>query len=298
MNIEVKILRNEQGKPAGKLADAEIHFIGGELAGLKLVGFTIWERSDGNGRSVTFPGRQFIVHGDKRNFALLRAIGNPNVLDHVRDLVLRTYEQQAQQPGESRFVVKEADERGRHNDICRHRFTAGSDRTRRSPQRHPDGWAHGKPRTTRAATSPRFAGSVVLVSCNTSESATVTARFGQGPNGLTNGLCAACKNPSCTREPRRCPGCHQRGGVRDGGSNAMARQISCAVRMQHLTGAEARQDDVRQSSDGVLPLARCRELLGDEAAGVSDEELDCVRRHADALAHVLIEIAVDRHSQG
>ena len=35
MNIEVKILRNEHGKPAGKLADAEIHFIAGELAGLK-----------------------------------------------------------------------------------------------------------------------------------------------------------------------------------------------------------------------------------------------------------------------
>ena len=56
MNIEVKILRNEHGKPAGKLADAEIHFIAGELAGLKLVGFAIWERRDGNGRSVTFPG--------------------------------------------------------------------------------------------------------------------------------------------------------------------------------------------------------------------------------------------------
>jgi hypothetical protein len=66
----------------------------------------------------------------------------------------------------------------------------------------------------------------------------------------------------------------------------MARRIRCAVRMQQLTDAEARQEDVRQSSDDVLPLARCRELLGDEAAGVSDEELDRVRRHADALAHV------------
>ena len=55
---------------------------------------------------------------------------------------------------------------------------------------------------------------------------------------------------------------------------------------------------MRQSSDGVLPLARCRELLGDEAAGVSDEDLDRVRRHADALAHVLIEIAVARDAQG
>ena len=98
MNIEVKILRNEQGKPAGKLADAEIHFIDGELAGLKLVGFSIWERRDGNGLSVTFPARQFFFHGDKRNFALLRAIANPTAQNRARDLVLRAYEQQAHNP--------------------------------------------------------------------------------------------------------------------------------------------------------------------------------------------------------
>ena len=32
---------------AGKLADAEIHFTGGELDGLKLVGFAVWQRRDG-----------------------------------------------------------------------------------------------------------------------------------------------------------------------------------------------------------------------------------------------------------
>ena len=95
MNIEIKILRNEHGRPAGKLADAEIHFIAGELAGLKLVGFTVWDGREGKRRRVTFPGRPLIVHGDKRNFELLRAIGNPSVLDRVRDLVLHAYEQQA-----------------------------------------------------------------------------------------------------------------------------------------------------------------------------------------------------------
>jgi len=94
MNIEVKILRNEHGKPAGKLADAEIHFTAGELEGTKLVGFTVWEARDGKRRRVTFPGRPLVVHGDKRNFELLRAIGNPSVLDRVRDLVLSAYEQQ------------------------------------------------------------------------------------------------------------------------------------------------------------------------------------------------------------
>jgi hypothetical protein len=39
MQIVVKITPNEKGTPAGKLADAELHFIDGELDGLKLIGF-------------------------------------------------------------------------------------------------------------------------------------------------------------------------------------------------------------------------------------------------------------------
>jgi hypothetical protein len=101
MNIEVRILRNERPTPVGKLADAEIHFLEGELAGLKLVGFAVWERRDGPGRNVTFPARQFIVHGDRRNFALLRAINDPGAQNSVRDLVLRAYETQAHDPIEA-----------------------------------------------------------------------------------------------------------------------------------------------------------------------------------------------------
>lgn len=92
MSIDVRILLNEQGRPAGKLADAEIHFTAGELAGLKLVGFAIWERRDGSGRSVSFPSRQFIVHGDRKNFSLLRAIDDPNAQNHIRRLLLHAYE--------------------------------------------------------------------------------------------------------------------------------------------------------------------------------------------------------------
>jgi hypothetical protein len=93
MDIEVKILRNDRPTPAGKLADAEIHFVSGELAGLKLVGFAVWERrgNSSRNRSVTFPARPFIVHGDKRNFALLRAIDDPAAMDRVRELVLQAF---------------------------------------------------------------------------------------------------------------------------------------------------------------------------------------------------------------
>jgi len=51
----VKITPNDHGNPAGKLVDAELHFSNGPLAGLKLIGPAIWERSGGSGRNVTFP---------------------------------------------------------------------------------------------------------------------------------------------------------------------------------------------------------------------------------------------------
>jgi hypothetical protein len=38
-NMTVKINPNDTGNPVGKLADAELHFIGGPLEGLKLIEF-------------------------------------------------------------------------------------------------------------------------------------------------------------------------------------------------------------------------------------------------------------------
>jgi hypothetical protein len=43
-NFTVRIIPNDRGNPAAKLADAELHFADGVLAGLKLIGFAIWER--------------------------------------------------------------------------------------------------------------------------------------------------------------------------------------------------------------------------------------------------------------
>ena len=71
--VSVSIIPNQQGSPAGKLADAEVMFeaASGPLSGMKLVGFAVWERRDG-GRNVTFPARQYSVNGERRSFALLR----------------------------------------------------------------------------------------------------------------------------------------------------------------------------------------------------------------------------------
>lgn len=41
-----------------------------------------------------------------------------------------------------------------------------------------------------------------------------------------------------------------------------------------------------------ISVARCRELLGDDADMMSDEEILAVARHAESLAHVLIAVAL------
>ena len=90
--LTIKITPNDKGNPPGKLADAELHF-GGEspLAGLKLIGFSIWERRGGNGRNVTFPARSYVVNGDRRAFALLRPIVDTTAQEAVRDRILEAF---------------------------------------------------------------------------------------------------------------------------------------------------------------------------------------------------------------
>ncbi|MCL4844913.1 MAG: hypothetical protein KJ066_00115 [Acidobacteria bacterium] len=92
MTTTVKILRTDRLQQHGKLADAELHFIGGDLDGLKLIGFAVWERRDGTGVNVTFPARPFIVHGERRNFALLRAVGDPAAQNRIRQMVLEAFQ--------------------------------------------------------------------------------------------------------------------------------------------------------------------------------------------------------------
>ena len=90
--MTVKFFPNDKGNPPGKLADAELHFSGGPLDGLKLVGFAIWERKAG-GRNVTFPARQYSVNGERRSFSLLRPILDASSQEKLRDLVLDAYKE-------------------------------------------------------------------------------------------------------------------------------------------------------------------------------------------------------------
>ena len=83
----------EYGSPAGKLCDAEIHFTAGVLAGMKLIGFSVWERRSPNGsRQVTFPARTYSVNGERRSFALLRPTdGTPEAQDRIKEEILTAW---------------------------------------------------------------------------------------------------------------------------------------------------------------------------------------------------------------
>ena len=94
----VKIVPNEKANPPGKLADAELHFTDGVLDGLKLIGFSVWERRTGGGRNVTFPARQYSVNGERRSFALLRpTAGDATAQERLRELILQAYAEHEEQ---------------------------------------------------------------------------------------------------------------------------------------------------------------------------------------------------------
>jgi hypothetical protein len=89
--MTIKFSPNDRGNPTDKLADAELHFGDGPLAGLRLVGFAVWERRDGR-RYVTIPTRRYSLNGERRSFALLRpATPDGASQDRLREAILDAY---------------------------------------------------------------------------------------------------------------------------------------------------------------------------------------------------------------
>ena len=95
--MTIRITPNDKGNPPGKLAEAELHFSEGPLEGLKLIGFSIWERRGGSGRNVTFPARQYAVNGERRSFALLRPIVDSTAQTKLRELILEAFHEHEEQ---------------------------------------------------------------------------------------------------------------------------------------------------------------------------------------------------------
>jgi hypothetical protein len=94
----IDILPSDGKGPRGKVADAEIVFsvdaLG--LAGLKLIGFSVWTRgAEETGRArdynVTMPSRTYSVNGERRSFALLRAVSDVDALAELKTLIVAAY---------------------------------------------------------------------------------------------------------------------------------------------------------------------------------------------------------------
>ena len=59
------------------------------------------------------------------------------------------------------------------------------------------------------------------------------------------------------------------------------------------------EDTIPTGSDpGVIPIERCRRLLGTDGLEMSDQDVDALRHHAHAMAHVLIEFLLVGSQRG
>ena len=71
--MRVHYVLNHGGTPASKLADVEIHFEEGLLAGLKLVGCSVWRSKKGEAPTVLVPSRSYATASGVRYYELMRA---------------------------------------------------------------------------------------------------------------------------------------------------------------------------------------------------------------------------------
>jgi hypothetical protein len=55
-------------------------------------------------------------------------------------------------------------------------------------------------------------------------------------------------------------------------------------------------DQEHEGHSEPISITRCRDLLGPEADDLSDPEVDQIRRHADVIAHVIIETFLEQRA--
>ncbi len=85
-----------QNGPERLVTEAEIHFEDGPLAGMRLVGFSIWRSTEGE-LYVTFPSRAFGASTERKYFDYLRAVdGSGETVKAVKAWILEEYRRQAQ----------------------------------------------------------------------------------------------------------------------------------------------------------------------------------------------------------
>lgn len=84
----------------------------------------------------------------------------------------------------------------------------------------------------------------------------------------------------------------------------MTDALGCAIPNRRLSIADLdvgrSMDRRRNTRDDIADadtIVRCRELLGDEAIGLSDEKIDHIQRHADAVAHMIVEMFLEQRAE-
>jgi hypothetical protein len=71
--MRIQFILNHKGTPSGKLADVEILFEEGFLAGLKLGGCSIWRPLKGDAPTVLVTSRSYATAGGVRYYQFLRS---------------------------------------------------------------------------------------------------------------------------------------------------------------------------------------------------------------------------------
>jgi hypothetical protein len=94
--MRVEFVERSTG-PQRLVCEAEVVFEeeAGPLAGMKLVGFSLWRTSEGD-VFVSFPARPFNAGGERRFFDLLRSVeGEPADGKRVKAWILERYQSRA-----------------------------------------------------------------------------------------------------------------------------------------------------------------------------------------------------------
>jgi hypothetical protein len=94
MGMQVSFQKRDQA-PERLVCEAEIQFGGdGLLAGMKLVGFSLWQGADGE-IYVTFPSRAFGAGSERRYFDYLRTVdGGGEPVKRVKQWILEEFRAQ------------------------------------------------------------------------------------------------------------------------------------------------------------------------------------------------------------
>ena len=94
-SVQVHFVSRENG-PERLVTEAELHFEDGPLAGMRLVGFSLWRSAEGE-LYVTFPSRAFGAGTERRYFDYLRAVDSaPETVKNVKAWILEEYRKAAE----------------------------------------------------------------------------------------------------------------------------------------------------------------------------------------------------------